>query len=231
MPSDSHDDPKTTIDRESRIESQDRRSTPPGPPSRFPIGAGLAAFSGAGGASLAAILEGAVFSGLMAAIVWGATGLIAANDFRSAGPPRPWRQTLRIILAGSMAAVFIAAYAGGLAALLTALLAALLGLLLVPSVTSLIGTAAPGSGAGTAAPAGSHPRQRGSPDDAATPENLDHRGYWQVNSALGGSGMWGYGFRRAYNPITGEAGEWLGPGLVRKSDDTVVRVDAEGRPT
>ena len=239
MRPDSQDDPinppnETPAKGESPIENRHRQpesspgtqpETPPETswerPSRFPIGAGLAAFAAAGGGTFAAILEGAVFSGLMAVIVWGATGMIAANDFtRSNGPARPLRHTVRLVVAGSLAAVLIAVYSGGLAVLLTAILASLLGLLLVPSVASLIGAAAPVSRMG-ATP---------TPGDPSVPAGLDHRGYWQVNSALGGSGMWGYGFRRAYNPITGEAGEWLGPGLVRKSDDTVVRVDAKGRP-
>lgn len=223
MPLERQDELITPVGSESQRETDDRRPAPLG---RIPIGAGLAAFTAAGGGSGAAMLEGAVFSGLMAAILWAATGMMAANYLTRPGTPPPHLgQTLRLVIAGSLGAVVIAVFSGGLAALLTAVLAALLGLLLVPSVALLIG-ARPLAGTGP-----QHAGTPGAPGDSSVPDGFDHRGYWQVNSALGGSGMWGYGFRRSYNPITGEAGEWLGPGLIRKSNDTIVRVDAKGRPT
>lgn len=197
-------------------------------PGRAAITAGLAAFAAGGAAASAAMLEGAVFSGLMAAIVWLASGFTGAAGFGRTGASAPsYVKGLRLIVGGSAVAFAIAASAGGLVVLLTGILAAVLGLLLVPSVSALFGAGTPSSESSR------HGRDAGWDQErnrSRIPGGIDDRGFWQVNSALGGSGMWGYGFRRAYNPVTGEAGEWLGPGLIRKSDGTVIRVDAEGRP-
>jgi hypothetical protein len=198
---------------------------PEGVPERSPgrgaVAVGLAAFAAGAGAGVAAVLGGAIIGGLSALTISGISGrLAAANLVRDRRSDIGLRRAVRFAVLGAIFPVAATFHTSGLTALLTALLAALLSLLLVPSVCEILRI--PKGGVLRAyAPERSNDQLPSIHPTNEAPDGLDHRG---------GTGVWGYGFRRAYNPVTGESGEWLGPGLVRKSDDSVVKVDTKGRP-